>query len=819
MSSDINVHDFAIDCWKIKNDKEFHIYIKKSALVNIYGDWLPLKNDYNNANIVCNQQKDPIRALAEILINSIGSKIQQAHQLKMIGVSDSKIYIPESMREAVELYFGNDDKKTTDIKMVLEPFIEEKKKKINIYFYDNGTGQKPEDFKDTFMLYKETDKSKIPYLMGAYGMGSTGIYRFCGEDKCAVIITKRDPRLIIDKGYTNKWSITIIRQHIGNNKYNKSGYWEFLVDKETVNPFTFTSNTLDILPITQKGETVLSGEMKFGTATKCFNYNIKQFSYQAFQTRMSVFMWDIPFPFEVYDKGQNIPERWSQIRKFINGNFTSRNHILTNIKIEVPFLYTFRDKKIPIKITGNVYIFKRNIKPSYPILREKKFSRMGVLTIEGLSHGILTKKHFIDLKNLKSLKKYLWITFDLQPLFLEYGNLRHDFFKADRETIMTENKYVTMFLKRVKRTIENNAELKDINNEYEQMAMEDYLKKPLAYNLDIVAKEYPNLFKQLNGLDFLSKDDGEKRGKLNKKTIQKIPIKINEKKFKRKFQNGYPYRFKSTSEEKTTRKVKCGEKKYSINFYTEIDPQHIKINASDKYGQFYDIGKSMGNNEFGIVIFLTGKEKEGDQITVKIKNEKPLIRKDKKPRENIEPSKRDPPLYNVSLYDQEGEIKINDKSITNVFEETDKENPQKTLTAILEFIGSKKKTVQKSIKQKSIKNFLYFPKIQEVFHGDKYYIDEEFDETTVSGLDDSEKIIYINMDNIDYIKKLKSLDIKYRESFRKYYHLYILVHTLVFLNNKKKMIEDSFYEDIQKYYKTIQLPLLMMWQPSFSKIA
>lgn len=818
MSSDINIHDFALDCWKIKSDKTFHIYIKKSALVNIYGGWIPLRNDYNNANIVCNQQKDPIRALAEILINSIGSKIQQAHQLKMISVSDSKIYIPESMREAVELYFGNDNKeKITDIKMVLEPSIEEKEKRVNIYFYDNGTGQKPEDFKDTFMLYKETDKSKIPYLMGAYGMGSTGIYRFCGIDKCAVIITKRDPRLIIDKGYANKWSITVIRQHIERDKYNKSGYWEFLINKETNEPFTFTSDPLDILPITQKGETILNGEMKFGTATKCFNYNLKEFSYRTFQRKMSVFMWDIPFPFQVHEMRQKGGQ--AHLQKFINGKFTSRNHILKTIKIEVPFLYTFLDKKIPIKIAGNVYIFKRNIQSNDPIWREKKFSRMGVLTIEGLSHGILTKKHFIDLKNLKSLKKYLWITFDLQPLFLEYGNLRHDFFKADRETIMTENKHVTMFLKRIKRTIENNGELKDTNNKYEQMAMEDYLKKPLAYDLDTVTKEYPNLFKQLNGLDFLSKDDGEKRGKSNKKNTQKISIKINEKKFKRKFQKGYPYRFKSTLEEKTTRKVKCGEKKYSINFYTEIDPQHIKINATDKYGQSYDIGKSMGINEFGIVIFLTGKEKEGDQIIVKIENEKPLIERDKKPRgdhvdKNIEPSKHTPPLYNISTYDQKGEIKINGKSITNVFEETDNENLQKTLTAILEFIGSKKKTVQKSIK-----NFLYFPKIQEVFHGDKYYIDGEFDETAVGDLDDSEKIIYVNMDNIDYKKKLKSLDIKYRESFRKYYHLYILVHTLVFLNNRKKTIGDTFYEDIQKYYKTIQLPLLMMWEPSFSKIA
>ena len=75
-------------------------------------------------------------------------------------------------------------------------------------FVDNGEGQHPDDFEDTFLSLSKGNKSDIPFVQGKYNMGSSGVLSYCGRRWYKLIISRRHDE-------SGDWGWTLVRRRPG----------------------------------------------------------------------------------------------------------------------------------------------------------------------------------------------------------------------------------------------------------------------------------------------------------------------------------------------------------------------------------------------------------------------------------------------------------------------------------------------------------------------------------------------------------------------------------------------------------------------------
>ena len=96
------------------------------------------------------------------------------------------------MSDAVERFFDSDSnnwhenwnlsgyrqKQAEEIQLLADgPRME-----TSLIVYDNGEGQYPEEFENTFLSLLKGNKSEIPFVQGKYNMGGTGAIVHCGKN-------------------------------------------------------------------------------------------------------------------------------------------------------------------------------------------------------------------------------------------------------------------------------------------------------------------------------------------------------------------------------------------------------------------------------------------------------------------------------------------------------------------------------------------------------------------------------------------------------------------------------------------------------------
>src|SRR5207253_9646947 len=75
-------------------------------------------------------------------------------------------------------------------------------------FVDNGEGQRPLDFKKTFLSLCEGNKRSIHFVQGKYNMGSSGVLGYCGRRWFKLIVSRRYDR-------SGPWGFTLLRKRPG----------------------------------------------------------------------------------------------------------------------------------------------------------------------------------------------------------------------------------------------------------------------------------------------------------------------------------------------------------------------------------------------------------------------------------------------------------------------------------------------------------------------------------------------------------------------------------------------------------------------------
>ena len=215
--------DICLKLLQAESEKEVQKILDSSPEFKKAQHWQPLDNRETNFNVTSNQASDGGKALTELMTNMVDAVLMKHAYLKKIDPKSPKA--PRTMYEAVDKLV----KPLQGGKLVNldpnDPWLREfaranlvigitgaknKKEGLPCYtFVDNGEGQRPQDFKHTFLSLSEGNKRSIPFVQGKYNMGSSGVLGYCGRQWYKLIVSRR---------YDGKgpWGWTLMRRRPGD---------------------------------------------------------------------------------------------------------------------------------------------------------------------------------------------------------------------------------------------------------------------------------------------------------------------------------------------------------------------------------------------------------------------------------------------------------------------------------------------------------------------------------------------------------------------------------------------------------------------------
>lgn len=408
--------------------------LEKYGLDSSPENWRPYGGNPNNYGVVENQQSSPIAALVEKITNGIDAILMRAcveHRIR----PDSK-EAPKSIEDAVERFFP--EHKNWDLHGYrrqqaerLQIIADGPKKETSLIIYDDGEGQSPEDFEDTFLSLLRGNKNDIHFVQGKYNMGGAGAVIFCG---------KRRYQLICSRRFDNDGLLgfTLIRQHpftLSEQEKYKETWYEYLVIEEKVPSFS-VSGEIDLGLCNRKFHTgtiikLYSYSLPTGVSliSRDLNLNLNEY---LFYPALPVLTVEKP---ERYPKDRNLERPLYGLKRRLEESSASEEG---SQYIEDYFTEEIEDSQIgSYKVT--CYVFRtragdRTAKETQQTIQREFFkSRMAVLfSMNGQVHGHYTSEFITRSLKLALLKNHLLVHVDCTNIRREF---RREIFMASRDRL------------------------------------------------------------------------------------------------------------------------------------------------------------------------------------------------------------------------------------------------------------------------------------------------------------------------------------------------------------------------------------------------
>ncbi|WP_241330077.1 hypothetical protein [Chryseobacterium arthrosphaerae] len=499
---------------QITNEELFHLLYFSSTeeevdqhiqnLPEIFADqnWSPLGGNENMFGIVRNQQSSPIAALVEKITNSIDAILTK--ECFRLNIEPDSSQAPQSMEEAVSLFYP--DYKNWDINKIRKTKSEEIQiladgppRNTSVIIYDNGEGQHPEDFENTFLSLVRGNKINIHFVQGKYNMGGSGALVFCGKKRFQLIGSKKFDG-------TGNFGFTLIRQRkISASQANRrSSHFEFLKINSTIPNFSISEMDLKLY----------GRKFKTGTIMKLYSYQFPS-GYSGFAQELNQslneFLFEPVLPILTVDKAERYPNNNVLVLDLFG---LKRRLEASNSKyVETHFSEEYIDELFG-KTKMTCYVFKSktekfDVKKSKEVIRNRFFkNNMSVMfSINGQVHGSYTSEFITRTLKFNLLKDYVLIHIDCTEMNADF---REELFMASRDRLKDgpESAALRDYLgKKLKKSI-----LDDINRKRkESIGLESEDTSELIKSL---AKNLPNnseLFKLLNNTLKLEQKNSEKK--------------------------------------------------------------------------------------------------------------------------------------------------------------------------------------------------------------------------------------------------------------------------------------------------------------------
>ena len=271
--------------------------------------WRPYGDNEAFYGVVENQQAHPVPALVEKVMNGIDAILEK--KVVEHGIDIRSEHAPSSVQDALDRYFPNH--KNWDIGDVrrqqardLQIVASGPRRDTSLLIYDNGVGQAPEDFPNTFLSLLRGNKNDVHFVQGKYNMGGAGAIAFCGDLRYQLVASKRfDGSLPL--------GFTLLRRHppkLAAAANRKNTWYEYLVFDGKV-----ASLDIDEMDIGLDGRRFSTGSL-----LKLYSYRLPEGARSIISRDLNVSLNEYPFVDEDKLSRIYINLDSSVLRDFKSGN-------------------------------------------------------------------------------------------------------------------------------------------------------------------------------------------------------------------------------------------------------------------------------------------------------------------------------------------------------------------------------------------------------------------------------------------------------------------------------------------------------------------
>ena len=405
------------------------------TVINNYPDifkqenWHPIGGDENTFGVIENQQSNPTAALIEKITNSIDAVLMR--KCWEAGISPKSEDAPKSMGEAKARFFKNHGdwdlpsyrrQQSENIQIIADG----PKFNTSLIIYDDGEGQHPEDFEDTFLSLLRGNKNEIHFVQGKYNMGGSGAIVFCGKKRYQLIGSRKYDN-------TGQFGFTLIREHPlskEEEKTRKNTWYEYLKVNGEIPIFHSTRQNLGLH----------NRDFKTGTIIKLYSYElptgVRSVISRDLNQSINEYLFEPVLPVITIDKKERYPHDHGLERALYG--LKRRLEQDDSRYVETYFSDDFDDTSFG-KMKVTCYVFKtkmedRSVKETKETIRSEFFkNNMSVLfSVNGQVHGHYTSEFITRSLKLNLLKEHLLIHVDCTSM--NY-NFRKELFMASRDRL------------------------------------------------------------------------------------------------------------------------------------------------------------------------------------------------------------------------------------------------------------------------------------------------------------------------------------------------------------------------------------------------
>jgi len=634
-----NFQDLFLQIFQAGTEQELETVLQKhSGIFDNSSNWYPVGGHENTFGVIENQQSSPIASLIEKITNSIDALLMK--RCLELGVDPKSSQAPQSIDEAVLKFYPNF--KDWELQKFRRQQSEEIQiladgppRNTSVIIYDNGEGQHPQDFEDTFLSLLRGNKSEIHFVQGKYNMGGSGAIVFCGKKRYQLISSKRFDGL-------GDFGFTLIRQHPLTKEEEK-------IKKNTWYEYLKVDGKIPSFPVSEFDLNLHNRKFKTGTVIKLYSYQFPS-GYSGFaqdlNQSINEFLFEPALPVLTVDNAIRYPNN-----NVLELDLYGLKRRLDDDKDYLDDSFSVEFDAAPFgKLKVTCFVFKAKAK-EYDVTKTKERIRsryfkngMSVLfSMNGQVHGHYTSEFTTRSLKMNILKDYLLIHVDCTNMNYEY---RKELFMASRDRMKDgdETRELRKFLadklgaassrlseieKRRKASItvsgENTQEL--LKNFTKNLPMSDDLKRLLgdAFKLDEKPKEKPQKPHQQENTDKKEKEPFHPKRfptylKLKEtdgkgQTVAKIPLGGEKTlKFETDVQNDYFDRIDEP-----------GMLKFALlNFSSNESNGGTEVGKPNGIEDLFDVEKTSPSNGKIRVVFKPKKEvKVGDAIQVKVSLDAP----------------------------------------------------------------------------------------------------------------------------------------------------------------------------------------------------
>ena len=188
--------NLCLDLIKADNEQQVITILRGAGFWDEKRVWRLYGDRENNFSTIGNQQNRPDAALVEKLVNAVDARLM--HECLGDGINPESTAAPQTIRDAIARFFEKgrsasvyggqvrawDNEMRRDVARGITfaaTGVKGQEGDPCLTIADQGEGQTPRKFPDTFLSLEKSNKLRIPFVQGKFNMGGTGVLEFCGR--------------------------------------------------------------------------------------------------------------------------------------------------------------------------------------------------------------------------------------------------------------------------------------------------------------------------------------------------------------------------------------------------------------------------------------------------------------------------------------------------------------------------------------------------------------------------------------------------------------------------------------------------------------